>query len=543
MIQKTVDFDETSCTKEYHYSGEFDCLAGHEFFDVKTGVIDFEPASAGRPSTQQWNLKIDHTYRSRLGFGCVHRAVIYGNTNYNINFGMRRLTSLRFAESTGKDARLARNQARFVREHAPALSKLADLYEKHFKDYDGAGEEAWAHSADPHIKRLLRMFAWRDLEESGGEFDHLWVKYVTYKMKKDEFAKTGKYPRMIGDLGVAASLQGFRITEFLKQAQAKEIYQEFGCDFEFVKSPAARNLEKTFRSLIEPEHRAHFSYFSDDSSFSVRDAEGKVHTFNIDISSCDSSHGDAIFESLLAILPGRLKDDMQRLLDQCKLPIRVHDVNSKNFVTLQPHRYRLYSGSTITTAINNLASFLIGLSIAESGATTEAGLIAAAEKVGYVITCKENTHYSQIQFLKHSPVYDTNSELRALLNFGVMIRSSGVCHGDVVGPKGMTLQEKAENYQANFIQGCYPKAHTPFVDSMRRKVVKPITIADLEYKTDHSDLDPHFFVSDEEAFRRYGLDDAGIAQVKILSTCSFGEFVANPGLNRILNIDYDLDCC
>lgn len=483
------------------------------------------------------------------GPSVVHTGVQYGNTNFNVRYGLRRMLSLKFPPETGKDKKMLENQHKFIHQHKWLIDQIESRNGKYFDDYEGMDEEALQHVDDPHLKRLLRLFTWEEIENNGVMFDHLWLTSVLYKMKIREWAKNGKYPRMIGDLGVAASLQGFRLTHFLKKAQANEPIHHEGVEFEFVKTPDPFVLEKVFNKLINPPGRGYFCYFSDDSCYSVRDSNGDVHTFNVDISSCDSSHGDTLFKALIGTIPNPWKGDMTKLVEQCKLPIRIQDLNNKkNVVILKPTRIRLYSGSTITTAINNLASLLIGVALAESHATTSAGLIEAAFKVGYVITCTENETYSDLQFLKNSPVYDTDGVLRPLLNLGVLLRITGTCHDDLPGRKHIPLRQRALNFQRSVLQGAYPRVHFKLIDAMKRQAVEGQFIQDdrieslLRYKVVQNDKYPVFTVSNSELYKRYHLTPLQVEQVELLGQMSYGEHIANPGLSAVLEKDYDLGC-
>jgi hypothetical protein len=230
---------------------------------------------------------------------------------------------------------MRRNQKRFIDSHQHYLLKLKNLYTPYFVAYQGAVEECELHVSDPHPKKRLREDALRELHESSEIFKPLWVKDVLYKMKKDEWAKPGKYPRMIGDLGVAASLQGFRVTDYLKIAESYESTYHNGIKSEFVKSPSQAKLRQVFSQLIQPDARGYFCYFSDDSCFSIT-INYRTYMYNIDISSCDSSHTTSLFQALCDITPDVAQADMRALVDQLRLPIRiVSSSNPKNKVILK----------------------------------------------------------------------------------------------------------------------------------------------------------------------------------------------------------------
>jgi len=213
--------------EQYEYNDDFVVVKGHEYF--VNGELNFPPDEE----------EMDGTYRTVFGPAVSHTGQIYSNTNHNFKYAMRRLTGIRKPEIPGLHCRLLANQAAFINTHQSFLDKLRNSYSPYFDDYKGAELEALEHHADPHIKRILRIQAYRELVEQALATDDssLWVKSVLWKLKKNEWAKPGKKPRSIGDLGVAAFLLGFRVTSFLKGAQSEEVIDVNGGSMVFCKSP------------------------------------------------------------------------------------------------------------------------------------------------------------------------------------------------------------------------------------------------------------------------------------------------------------------
>jgi len=453
-------------------------------------------------------------------------------------------------------------QASFIKKNKDFLLRLKTLYSSYFVYYLGMEEECHLHYDDPHIKKRIRVDAYKELLDSKTLFKPLWVRHVLYKLKKDEWAKPNKYGRMIGDLGVAASLQGFRVLDFMKVAEANEPTVTNDIESQFVKAPNQSVMRQVFKKLINPPLRGYFCYFSDDSCFSIR-VNKVVYRFNVDIASCDASHTPSLFQALKDITPDVASDDIQRLIDQLKLPIKIRSVsNPKNTVLLKskdgkPH---LYSGSTLTTRINNLANQLISLSLSNadfnhchSYSDVGAVIIEAARDVGYTVTCQVASEYSHIQFLKHSPVYDVNGRLQPLLNLGVLLRSSGICHRDLPG-RG-DLRERARLFQQLLLTGIYSNISFPLIDRMRTSVIgaspslrdqkwiehklRPL----FEYRVSEN-VEP-FILTHEESIRRYSHLSTDYDFLELLHDYgdgSFGTVVANVAANAILTMDYSLGC-
>jgi hypothetical protein len=436
---------------------------------------------------------------------------------------------------------------------------LRASYAKHFEDYQGATLEALQHYADPHEKKLLRIHAMAELIENGDVEDSrsLWVKSVLWKLKKNEWAKPGKKPRSIGDLGVGASLLGFRLTHFLKTAQANEPVEINGGHMSFCKSPDPFELERHFKNLIDPPGRFYLLYFSDDACLAIRNPRTKkVDRYNLDISSCDASHGPGLFNELICLMPdGPTKDDMTRLVKQCAAPLRIYSCSGdkRERVVMRPTSPRLYSGSTITTGINNLANLCIGLAISQldyTGVLDNDGvcqeIVRAAASAGYIITGANPLEFIEdIQFLKNSPVLDIQGNWRPLVNLGVFLRASGACNGDLPGTG--PLRPRAEAFQRGLLKCTFPYASSALIGILNKRLGTGPTlitkdVADsMWYKTRDNPNYPPFIADDTSMYRRYGLDGVDVCELEYdFGSMGYGEHYHGPSVSKILDKDYGL---
>lgn len=485
----------------------------------------------------------DGSYRTLFGPTFSHCGVIYREDNDNVRLAMRRLTAIRKPELPGYDAYLRIQQGLYVITHRGIISYLRWLFAPAFTTYLWMREECRLHYDDPHPKRRLRECAFQELWETGLIHSRLWMRSVLYKMKKNEIAKPGKYPRMIGDLGVSASLQGFRLTYYLKEAMS-QVIELHGGELFFCAKPKPKALEFVFRRLIDPPRRFFFVYFSDDASLSVRMDDGTVRMFNMDISSCDSSQGDYMFQALCDVVPKSIRQDMEDLVEQCRRPIKIRSKNNpRHKVYLKPKGPRLYSGSTLTTCINNLANIFIAESVTRWGDFTEEGIIKAASLVGFIVKVEVCDTYHKLQFLKHSPVFDTRGEIRPLLNIGVLLRLSGSCHGDLPG-RG-PIANRARDFQASLLEGAYPHASFTLLRHLRRQsgspVYREIAIKMLQYKVEDDDY-PSYDIEDDEIYRRYSLDGDEVQELNEFAQHYGYEYhFTSSGVRKILLLDYGLD--
>jgi hypothetical protein len=524
----------TKPDNEYIYNGDFEIIKGAAFFT--DGEIKFPKYTNQK--------KTDNTKRTRAGPTFATNAQIYENNDDNCRLAMRRLMGKRAPDQLGLHEELFDNQRAFFDKEKPFFDQLRKNYSKYFDDFTNSEEECEEHYSDVHPKKLLRIRAYEELLESGMLFadGDKWVKTVLWKMKKDEWAKHGKKPRMIGDLGVAASLRGFRLTGKLKEAQSNESIDYKGGKIFFCKSPDPFALQYCFEQLVEPDGDFFFVYFSDDSCLSIRRG-ATIDRYNLDISSCDASHGPAVFETLQRLVPERCEHDMKMLIDQCQLPLRVVScANRKNVVILKPKRPMLYSGSTITTAINNIANVAIVKSIVDRGYQGPSDIELGAKNAGYIVTgCKPLEFVEDLQFLKNSPVRDMQGNWRPLLNLGVLLRASGTCKGDLPG-KG-SLYERARCQQRGLLRGSYPRtSFTIFnnmVEAMGEGTAYPCDL-DFEYKVVDNPLYPPFVADDTSVYLRYRLTQLEIIDLLANSHSDvFTEF-ASPGASKILFTDYGL---
>jgi hypothetical protein len=410
-------------------------------------------------------------------------------------------------------------------------------------------EEMENHYDDDHPKKRLRIDAYWDIVNScrATLSDRLWLRNVLYKAKKNEILPADKVMRMIGDLGVAASLQGFVLTKFVKSAMAAEPFDYLGGTIEFCPSPSPDSLERIFKNLVDPPGRYYFIYFSDDASYSVRRPDGSVCMFNVDISKCDASHTKHVWKALRATLPPWMHDDYDRLVGQLLLPIKVYDVTEKNRrCYLKPKGPKLYSGSTLTTVTNNMANLLIAMSLAESEADNADKIIESAEAAGYIYKVQTCDDLYDLQFLKHSPVYDVTGRMRAVLNIGVLLRMTGTCKGDLPG-RG-DLEARAREFQFALLRGAYPRVHSPLIDGMKNSCAVEEVRQEVQLRVDdHIGLyrtaatEDHFTVDSHELLARYRL--TGTQEkvfVETLGSMEFEEAYSDDSTAAILMKDYEI---
>lgn len=513
-------------------SKRFTAIRGKSYYH--NGRLDFHvPEHTNR----------DKFYTTVFGPACAHNGIILANSANNICSAIARLTLVRGGDPE-YDRTLTLNQSRFIRAERPFLKNIARHVLPFFSQIKRNIEEIEEHHTDPHPKKALRIQAFQDVLDRGGVQEPLWMhrgKTVTYKLKTREIAKPGKVARMIGDLGVPASLQGAWIVKPIKKGMDQEIIVD-DCTYEFCAKPDPVRLASIFYKLLNPPTRVYFAYFSDDSCVSIRTSTG-VKIYNMDINKCDNSHRAPLFLSLLTLVPPHFRSDMQTLLDQCRMPIKIRNPdNHKQICVLKPADYTLYSGSTLTTVINNLANIFIARAIATSKASSQDGIKAAAETVGYMVSLEPCLQEEDIQFLKHSPVRDTDGNLRAMLNLGVLLRASGKCKGEL--PAGPSIQARAEAFQRALVTGMYPRTHFSLrtalltnVGPTNEKSIERVATM-LKYKIVVNG--PEYKVDDLALYKRYRFTTADRDAIRQFSESGFLGCHTSNASDIIFQRDYGL---
>lgn len=510
-------------------NGDFECVRNPHFY--LNNVLSF-------PQTivRWW----DTFYRTYFGFGVAHDGSTWCKCDPCMNISMHRLTGSRRPTSPGYENRARLTQRSYILKHRKAL---LELLRPIFATIPDAARytfrEVLDHHADPHPKKALRVQAFEELVSSGTWTDYSgWMNSIPeLKMKTEEVAKPGKKGRTIVDLGPRASLAGAFLTDALKQAMNDHPIILPGGELHFVKSPTPDDLRTVFDQLTATRTNKFFVYHSDDSCYAGPEGYG-----NADISNCDGSHTYALFELLYNSVPQEVQPAIAELINQCRADLRVVSCADKNnFFVLRPRVPKLYSGSTLTTLLNNLANVLIGHSYIVYGGD----IATAAARVGYDVTDQRCHIPEDLQFLKHSPIADVDGVHQPLLNLGVLMRLSGVCKRDLPG-RG-PLRPRAEAFQAALLHGVMAHSSFPLLDRMRKLVAHATPTARMAaYAASHfghlpAASAPTFF-TDEAVMRRYHLTAQEVAEVQLLGDVGYGETIGNPSISRVLQKDYGLTC-
>lgn len=523
---------------------------GHGQFNFQTGLLTY---------TQHQQSKL--YYYTQSG-PCVSTPLsVYANTVFNMSKALYRQFNSRVSPHTGLpnelyDRFLYMQQAINTPQYTQHFTQYRSLLNI-TREYQGQLLEELQHYADAHPKRSARIKAMIDLYTSGKH--SIWHRlrgsrgYVKMQLKM-EFAKVapppqgGKVGRTVGDLGVEASLLGAWFVKYLKSKMAEHPLVVEQCHLHawFCPDASYRSLHKAFTTLWTPPQTYTLILFSDDAALAYHT---HTHTeyYDIDISSCDKSHGRIIFNLLRVLAADMYQTDMEILLEQLRAPCRVvNPSRPSEKSSYMPVSETLYSGSTLTTFVNNVAVMAIGLAIAHRRARTTQQMQLAAESVGYIITVEQRMKFEHVQFLKHSPVRDIKGEWQPLLNLGVYMRAQGMCLRELPGRSIIPLWERARQHAASIAQCSFPHAHFPLIDTHRSLLGVPPDNAKVRFtevspfRAQFLDTWPELYFTDQSVMERYFEPASTPPDVAAFFTAPVFTICGGPGISEILRRDYGL---
>lgn len=480
-------------------------------------------------------------------------AQVYDLTSNNTALALTRLTGCREPKLFGWCERLYEQQFTALTNMdfiQPLLQYLNTLRAScAWPAFKGVLAEELEHYADTHPKKKERINAMVNMMKMGRPLGTRCRGGKVSGKLKIEIAKSGKVPRLYVNVGVEPSLVGAWLAKLLKTIMADNPWVTNSSYVKFVPTASYHDLKFAFDLLHHPQTPFTMLLFSDDASAAFMTPNG-IQYADLDISSCDKSHGNELFTLLYQCVPVLFHAELTFVLDQLKAILEIRSPDDWRVkVKLIPKHYTLYSGSVLTTVVNNLANLLIAHSISRSRATTPKEVVDAAASVGYIITYKKAPTIHQVQFLKHSPAYDKSGILQPVLNMGVFLRAIGLCSRDLPGQGDLYL--RARQHAAAIATCSWPNTHFPLIESFRHRFRDPSKHTIREYLREHPDRDlawPELYFTDDEVLKRYkynpdgSLYTCGWTQLhQFMHTADVFTITAGPDLSHVLTLDYDMN--
>lgn len=397
----------------------------------------------------------------------------------------------------------------------------------------------------PHVKRKLRMRAIQELQLDSSdrqrELDFMRGP-VRGNLKTQEWAKSGKIPRMICDLTTQGSMRAPWLPEATKDMRASHPFSNGNMRMTFIKT---LNMDQLTGHFVAMEHpvRPECIYFSDDACFAMPVRNGWLYG-NMDISSCDTHNGNIVFDAWSRCVPGDFQEDAAALGRQLLRPIKIG--YGRGSLLFQPKERFEYSGSTLTTEENNIAieTVLYHLFHDYNSKVTECEAKELVEQ--RLKTCGWSMKiqwcgYAELQFLKCSPCKTTTGQIRACLNLGVLLRALGQTFGDLPGSSKQTLEDRAFDFNRGVVSGfMHAGNHTLYrVLAEKFRVEKFQPFPHYVFSTLTCSTSP--MLDDTSVLERYGLSLPDFYDlIDALSVATFGEVVDTCASRKIMQVDYDL---
>lgn len=407
----------------------------------------------------------------------------------------------------------------------------------------------------PHVKRALRK---RFAELEGDNYfslkDHMARLSAAVK---NEFAKPGKVPRLYVAYG-AGSMYANELPEFVKVClSTKFSYYNKGEVFDvyIFSKPKMTEIESVFNSMIlslSPGHHI-IAIYSDDSVYAGCFLDGSSYAYNVDISSCDSSCGNAIF-FLSGIAMARFDNERAiGLLRQCSEPIKIPSSFNNDLIILQFRRLFEGSGTVLTTINNHMASWSIALSYIMG--IGRLSIEEAALEVGFIVTKSPN--YSRepckLQFLKLSPMLASHGKYVMVRNYGCILRSLGSVDQDLT-PKQLGLSpsefrktnwaQRMELFVSSVVASYVHEPGSCLMNALRERFTTPSSTLWMQEESGkefiHDDRTPSDIL-DEHICARYDVSYQELEELcNQIRNLKLGDIVVSPAAARFYSVDYDL---
>lgn len=527
-----VDSDfESAVHKTYVWNGLFEPLNKRTKAAFESGRFDGLMVRKGKHEGRIVS------YRSVYGPTFRHSGLTYANTSRNLGLAAYRL----FHDKVGGLLDLHVVQVRRLPILASQLTAFREDLERDLP-FENPFELVERASEQAHGKRRIRMEAHAELKSHGVLFSekHLFMfRDIQAKMKLEEWAKPGKYARIISDFGTPASLRAGWLIEAIKVGLA-ERYMQF--DHGWCKFVYSVNLPELTKVFTEATTQSCFHYHSDDSRATIICSDGTLY-YDLDISACDSSQGPAVFQTLGNLVPDRYFADMNALLKQCQEPSKMgYGKTALRFKAVEG-RYFEYSGTLLTTMLNNIASLCVGAQLMSLSPTnchdTDLKVREILETCGWKMDCVLHSRVEKMQFLKCSPVR-CGGGYSAVMNLGVIMRCIGQKHGDLSGDKSTPLKERAAIENGKLVAGFKHSGNTSLYQLYKRKF--PLLGDAICVNANRSfTIGGEDVVMDESLCSRYDITLSQYYEMlSLLEHADFGDVIDCHASRAILKLDYGL---
>jgi len=274
---------------------------------------------------------------------------------------------------------------------------------------------------------------------------------------------------------------------------------------------------------------------------------------NVDISACDGSNFQSVFDlAQEAMCDPRFARSVEQTFDYLRMPVTFTTADGRS-TKLRPGCMRMYSGSVLTTYINNIANTLIFLSLAnllnilfphrDPNEEEFTDLLSrAAERAGYKVTrSPASEHPESLQFLKRSPSL-IDGVVACWLNLGVLLRGFGTIRGDLPGSSRASLEERARAHNAGVVLSRIHDGEHSISRAFRCACPDAPCYTRVDRDYHGGVMASNIDIPDSMLAVRYGLDPQDIRELaQEISTLTVGQRLTSPTVARIISVDYGID--
>jgi len=415
---------------------------------------------------------------------------------------------------------------------------------KHIQALGAPGVEINIDAHKPHDKLRPRTRAHLEITQNGwNDSEHTFMsRPIQLNLKTGEFAKPDKFGRITCDLTTPASLRGGWLVGVMKECWSQLMGDDlvFGRGkVKFVKSPNFETLSCAFNDLIIGDC---FYFHSDDSCLSLKCSDG-VLRMNMDIAQCDSTQGPMVFQTFCEMVPSIYLTTAFDLLRQCMCVAQLGYGHTK--MLFQPYWYFEYSGTTLTTLLNNIANFCIGVQLMDisfgSIAQTTLKIKEILDVCGWSVTFDVCTHIEEIQFLKCSPFLVASGLYSPFLNFGVILRVLGQKYGDLDGSGDIEI--RGYNHNSGVVRGLIHAGRSSLMDLLERMFCADVKAVDINATKFLGDLRMEYAIEDS-IVRRYGITVGMYHELlTLIASSGHGDLIHCRASDMILHKDYGFPLC
>jgi hypothetical protein len=515
-------------------NGKFSVLSGKEYFDTTTCTLKFSKPADRRGEREH------HTYRTLFGYNFAHDGHILDNTPEVLSQALRRHMCLREADVVGYDAQLTASQQEWIHGNYGFIHEsFNSLFGTSHWEND-MRSSAYDLQFLPHSKRALRESAYHDIEIDGSYGRDAWLSSVVFKLKKDEIAKFNKYGRIIVDLKIPASLQGAQWANDMKHYMGDRDVVLKNCLYHFVTKPSPDRIKYVFETCLSSTYTMVMFVFSDDAIFAHKSLKGWKQ-YNLDFSSCDSSHTSCLFLSMFNVL--NCPSDLRlAYIKQIMADVIVKNpYGGKEKIRFKPTSMYLQSGITITTLVNSYAWFLCFLKMTNETINCVDDVVTSCEGLGYIVTYEECNQPEDMTFLKSNPVLCLCcNEYQPLMNLGVIFRASGTCKGSLKGKGNINL--RAIKFQSEVMNGLCCTIDNTILNRLNPRQSSHKYIDENSAMRNMLHTGVKHTYSNEALFKRYGLDslELQILDADVEAVSHPGRICYSVSVAKILKKDYGL---